>query len=266
MEDLFSLLHLLGDKYGYIPQYKEQGFVIEGGDQELLMTSDGNIYQQRFVGQTFSPADVIKVFVDMFGDNKDELVLVIDANPEPNIILDKLEGKIAFLPRGIAEQTSVVKQLIPYAAVTDISGNILAYKRGDESEERLHPFWSIGWGGHVNPVDKKANDVSAEEALDRGLKRELLEELGLDIGNATWKRIGYFVTDESEVSKCHAAAAYHITVLEPKLIEKYGSISNYQWVSPLEIDKLELEQWSSMLGRALVRNLTSEEGVENEEG
>ena len=66
-----------------------------------------------------------------------------------------------FKSREAVEKNQDLKQIIPYVIIqTKDLKNIAVYKRKG-SEERLHDLWSIGIGGHINPIDSNNNSNSS---------------------------------------------------------------------------------------------------------
>lgn len=57
-----------------------------------------------------------------------------------------------FVVRSIAEHDSSLKQIIPYCVVSNERGEVFVYERKG-SESRLHGFYSLGIGGHINDGD-----------------------------------------------------------------------------------------------------------------
>lgn len=87
-----------------------------------------------------------------------------------------VEG-FSFHPRHLAEEDPSWQQVIPYMVVRSPSG-WFRYRRGKAgTENRLHALWSIGVGGHVEPLDGTLIDPHA--AYRAGMGRELFEELGI---------------------------------------------------------------------------------------
>ena len=81
-----------------------------------------------------------------------------------------LEGiPFYWLPRSSAEMDPIYKQLIPYALLQTADGLHTGCYRRKGSEKRLHDFWSVGIGGHVNQNDRRNGDgrLDLPEALKR---------------------------------------------------------------------------------------------------
>jgi predicted NUDIX family phosphoesterase len=99
-----------------------------------------------------------------------------------NKLLEAVMAQAAFMDREAAERDESFKQVIPYCVLTRGFRDepmYLWYKRTRKGgESRLHDKYSLGIGGHVNPVDGAAAGAGTYAA---GLARELKEEVGLDV-------------------------------------------------------------------------------------
>lgn len=67
---------------------------------------------------------------------------------------------VHWVPRPVAETDPVYKQLIPYVLLQTADGLHTGCYRRRGSEKRLHDFWSVGIGGHVNRRDCGNGDGS----------------------------------------------------------------------------------------------------------
>src|SRR5262245_62773015 len=81
-----------------------------------------------------------------------------------------------FVERTRAERTPAWKQVIPYCVVEHEGRVLLLRRRAKGGEARLHGKFSIGVGGHVNPVDHTEGEAIVTEAA----RREIAEEIELD--------------------------------------------------------------------------------------
>lgn len=87
--------------------------------------------------------------------------------------LDGVGG--VWIHRAAAECTPALKQLIPYVVVKRSGGGIACYRRHC-SEDRLHGFYSVGIGGHINEEDRGGPNGTVCEAVKTCLNREISEE------------------------------------------------------------------------------------------
>ncbi len=116
-----------------------------------------------------------------------------------------------FIQREEAEQTSDLKQIIPYLVIHH-NGRILEVERLEEqSEERLHSLFSIGLGGHLNPEDTRNEDRSL---LNAGMHRELNEELRFDPPYEV-EFTGIVNDDANDVGSVHFGLVYRVDVSDP---------------------------------------------------
>ena len=91
--------------------------------------------------------------------------------------LDRIHRKGFFMERNYCEKDSRFKQIIPYNIIAHEDRVLLLRRSAGQGEARLHHKYSIGVGGHLNPVD-------AEEQRDRvlvtGCLREIMEEIHVE--------------------------------------------------------------------------------------
>jgi len=88
-----------------------------------------------------------------------------------NLLRDIRESS-CFMPRSEVEDDPSLLQPIPYAYVYGWKPGALVYERNKSGNEaRLHNRYSIGVGGHINPVDDQGGNIFTMAAT-----RELIEE------------------------------------------------------------------------------------------
>jgi len=106
-------------------------------------------------------------------------------------ILGDIDNMV-FLPRYVCEYALNVPQIIPYVVIT-YNDKILVYTRDNGgAESRLHGLKSVGFGGHINPIDMPSslkshefNEEHFEKLLKKAIQRELMEEVALNNDNYT---------------------------------------------------------------------------------
>ena len=90
---------------------------------------------------------------------------------------DQLYSKIldnhGFMPRDEAEYDFEHKQIIPYVVVHHKDNYLLLQRTSNQSEKRLHNKFSLGIGGHINPV----SSMKYENIIIDSMYRELNEEV-----------------------------------------------------------------------------------------
>jgi predicted NUDIX family phosphoesterase len=156
--------------------------------------------------------------------------------------------------RRLAEEDTSVIQLISVFVVRH-SGRILTYKRSKRlPESRLHGFYSVAFGGHLNPEDVlHMFNIFDPEQSHAWLTRELYEELrweensnqvvGLDY-------VGLLYDDSQPVSRQHLGLVYDVTLLSDKFnIGERGFLMDPQFETLEQIQSriAEFENWSVIL-------------------
>jgi predicted NUDIX family phosphoesterase len=158
------------------------------------------------------------------------------------------------------------KQLIPYLVVIDQNNQVLSYTRGKAGQATdLHSKLSIGFGGHINPVDGATMDDpsgNSRKLFNPGLTvemcimRELKEEIGLVLkpSNHIPKLVGYVNNDADDLGQVHFGLVYIVavdneqvdmtkaedSVLEPRWRNSAGLLTG-------GINHIRLEEWSRMI-------------------
>lgn len=184
-----------------------------------------------------------------------------------------------FVERPLAEQTPAWKQWIPYCVLRcrrdaapadeglspgsrELQGIFRVQRTSGQGEARLHGAWSIGLGGHVEPVDRTAPDAgSGATFFGRSLARELTEELLLARELPEPRFVGLLNDDRTPVGRVHAGLVY-VCDLEADLeaarglvgireISKmhgcFGSLVEFR---ELWQDPARFESWSQFLVQA----------------
>lgn len=130
-------------------------------------------------------------------------------------IMKNVSSDFSEMRRGDAEENESFKQPIPYAIITKGS-QVFVYKRlKGGGETRLHEQLSLGVGGHINHTGQNL----FEEILVDNLKRELDEELVIDIKNAELDMIGLINDDLNPVGKVHLGILATIKLPEDAEVE-----------------------------------------------
>lgn len=145
-----------------------------------------------------------------------------------------------YMERQQAENDETRKQIIPYCVLKDKSGKIFSYQRTKKGgESRLHDMYSIGIGGHVNPVD---NFNIMNCAI-----REIQEETNFQGKlNANWiHKLGLIYDPSNAVGRVHFGAALVVHFPFDNVATQIASeLTNPQWHTLEEISALNLENWS----------------------
>ena len=134
-------------------------------------------------------------------------------------------------------------QPIPYVVLRN-KDYILTYKRTKNSgEKRLHDFYSIGLGGHIDEGE------TIEEALVRELKEEIEYNVPIENGKLSdtmLTPIGLLYDNSTPVSSVHLGIIYLYTVPELALITN-KELTDASFTHISQIPKLNLENWSRVL-------------------
>lgn len=163
-------------------------------------------------------------------------------------ILEKIFKNAYFIDRDLAETDESKKQIIPYVVIKDEKNKILVVQRTkNQTEKRLHNLYSVGIGGHVNPIDENENP---ELTFYNGLNRELNEELFIDKLKSL-EYVGLILDDSTEVSRVHLGVLFIANVTNADIREKENF--NELWLNEMEFKNFNgnFEGWSKIALRAL---------------
>jgi predicted NUDIX family phosphoesterase len=117
-------------------------------------------------------------------------------------LADLIRRRGEYRPRSAMEADPTWKQVIPYPILRDGPRWFLMRRTRAGGDERLHDRYSIGVGGHVNPVDG-----GLDGDLTRALEREWTEELDVDFVPA-FRFIGLLNDDTTPVGQVHLGLVY----------------------------------------------------------
>ena len=170
----------------------------------------------------------------------------------------------ALLPRHIADNKSdssvalgkLFPQILGYVQLVNEQGEILSYARKGK-EKGLHGLRSIGVGGHVSHEelvtaiyrsDEPTQLPKLTELIQLGLRRELLEEVGIDIG--TYMEANQLLVSDSNItSQVHVGLPMQLNVVESDIILDDSEFLDARWIS---VDELKAtvdiyEPWSQLI-------------------
>ncbi len=160
-----------------------------------------------------------------------------------------------WLVRADVERDPSVKQWIPYVILRRTDGAVACYPR-QGTEARLHGLWSVGIGGHVNPVDHDAGAAwEWRSALIAGLKREVEEEApGVPIESAP-RCLGVINEDATSVGSVHIGLVCELPVADGRSVETGEELRGMVWEDPGALAAgragKRLELWSELALRLL---------------
>ncbi len=151
-----------------------------------------------------------------------------------------------FLNRKEAENNPEYKQIIPYIVLQtrDMKKTALYNRQG--SEKRLHDLWSVGIGGHINPIDGEKENASFREILMAGMKRELNEELDKRPLDDLPDFLGVISEDITDVGKVHLGAVFRILTEHPEKYLAGSELFQFTWSETGSLYKFNMELWSSL--------------------
>ncbi len=155
-------------------------------------------------------------------------------------------AKLHWLEREEAEQNRSFKQIIPYVIFRNREKNLLACYRRNGGEKRLNNLWSLGIGGHINPVDTFDKDGSLASLVEAGLFREILEETGISGRNQHPEFLGVINEETTEVGKVHFGLVYSAEIENPEVFNPSDELSSFQWIKMPAARNLKMEHWSGL--------------------
>jgi predicted NUDIX family phosphoesterase len=167
---------------------------------------------------------------------------------------DALLSECFPMRRREAEEDISVIQLVSVFLVR-YDGRLLTYKRTKRlPESRLHGYYSVAFGGHLNPDDvlHLFNIFDASQA-HAWLVRELHEELRIGkghLGEIAYR--GLLYDDSREVSKQHLGLVYDVNLKsEQYTIGERGFLmdSKFETIDEICARIDQFENWSVMLVR-----------------
>lgn len=145
----------------------------------------------------------------LFPDLSPQGFLAVDA-----VDLEHLGPHLFFAERDYMENNSHYKQLIPYLVLQRGCGEdarILCYQRQTKhTEQRLGGMWSVGFGGHIEPLDRGGEDVKTNGIVMATALREMAEETGLKPGAGALSLAGFINSDSEDVSSVHFGVVFQV--------------------------------------------------------
>jgi predicted NUDIX family phosphoesterase len=134
--------------------------------------------------------------------------------PPGDIDLDSLTNQLFFAEREYMEVNSHYKQIIPYLMLQRGEGDdarVLCYQRRTKhTEKRLGGLWSVGFGGHIEPLDRDDSQVATNGMVMATALREMEEETGLNPGAGSLSLIGFINSDSEDVSSVHFGVVFKV--------------------------------------------------------
>lgn len=170
--------------------------------------------------------------------------------------LDRLltAENLEFRLRSEAELDPHYKQLIPYVVLRH-GNTFFRYRRDKGGEKRLQALRSLGLGGHVNPIDADSGSPLGKHTYERGLRRELEEEVRIAT-NFELTPLGLINDDQTEVGRVHLGIVHLADLAEPHVIPREAGVAEAGFVTAEEIlaDLASYETWSQICVQVLLRH------------
>ncbi len=128
--------------------------------------------------------------------------------PLDSVDLAEVERRSFFAEREFMERCSHFKQIIPYIALT-LGDEVLCYqRRAKHTEKRLGGLWTVGFGGHIEPIDR--DEAGSLGVVKTTALRELEEETGLKVDGRALEPLGFINSDREEVSQVHFGVVFRV--------------------------------------------------------
>ena len=168
----------------------------------------------------------------------------------------ELLGSLFAHQRREAEEDFSLIQLVS-AFLVRVQDRVATYKRTKRlPESRLHGFYSVLFGGHLNPDDVPPLFSIFDPVLGpKYIERELSEELRFS-EPPDLRLIGVLYDDSREVSKQHLGVLYEVWPSPSAKIEigERGFLQQLRFETPAEIATRieEFENWSELVLRRLL--------------
>ncbi|WP_368237036.1 hypothetical protein ABQ520_10785 [Bacillus velezensis] len=169
-------------------------------------------------------------------------------------IMAQIEAHFFEIRRGDAEEDPRFKQPIPYVVIRR-DDEVFVYERlAGGGESRLHNKLSLGFGGHMNPMEGAA---SFSEVLKQNTDRELAEELYIrEEDKQNIVTVGLINDDENDVGKVHIgilSALQLASAAQVEVKEKDQIAGRWMKLSELKEENVyqRLEAWSQFVADIL---------------
>lgn len=165
-------------------------------------------------------------------------------------LMVEIRSASSFRPRAEVEDDPTMLQVIPYSYVYGWKPQVLVYRRTKKgNESRLHGKFSIGVGGHINPIDNQGEQIFKLAAL-REIKEEFLfageSTRTMSIMDFTLR--GFIRRTDTPVNAVHFGLVYAFAAPSPVAIPVSADCEVIDWFRIEELQKPEmfdhLEDWS----------------------
>lgn len=169
---------------------------------------------------------------------------------------------VKFIEREVAETQPDLVQIIPYVVLAN-RGRLLVYERTTKGgDKRLHGRRSIGFGGHINPVDDPDNTLRIIPMIFRCAIRELYEETNIDLkDNPIFYHLeGQCFINENEtlVDQVHLGVVYLLNLPDDVADSLKLTDPALKVVGWVDKRPKRLENWSKIIFETALREAKAE--------
>lgn len=188
--------------------------------------------------------------------------LRVGFNPDPHRkVYEQLIRSLAW--HGFKEELerdSTKLQPIPYVVVRRYKGMFIAERLEAGTEDRLHGYLSVAFGGHVEAEHELECDDPFEAAARRELNEELLIMERLDEPDLFYH--GTLYDPSTDVGRHHIGLIFSHRVSEAKVADAEKDKLKGQWVTELDLHRMlhhapdRFESWSKIIINNLGRMAT----------
>jgi predicted NUDIX family phosphoesterase len=155
--------------------------------------------------------------------------------PPGAVDVEAVERLAFFAERDYMERCSHFKQLIPYMVLIH-HDQVLCYQRhAAHTESRLGGLWTIGFGGHIEPIDRGAPDVAQAGLLQTAALRELAEETGFSVLPKDLCVAGFLNSEREEVSSVHFGVLFLVDLSRVSLTREQIAASVLAQAEPFHV-------------------------------
>lgn len=163
-----------------------------------------------------------------------------------------------YLPRPEAEEDPTWRQVIPYVLL-EHRGKVLLMRRIAGGDARLRLRYSLGVGGHINPIDQAAPEET--DRIAAALRREMQEEVHAEIVGL--QPLGLIILEDSPVSRVHVGVLYWAqSATVPSIRETDKLEGTLATLAEITAVAEHLEGWSQLALQLLPQQLQLSTAVE----
>lgn len=169
------------------------------------------------------------------------VIKALDSN-----VMDKILAHGIFKPRNVLENDCTYKQIIPYAVICFDDETYLFRRTKKQTEVRLHNLYSLGVGGHMNPVGDRIDVAYMHHELRREMNEEVLVHDDCQIASIV--PVGFINDDTNDVGKVHIGVLYQINLTNKSIEINEKEKMTGKWIKESELkDYYErMESWSKL--------------------